>query len=108
MSNQNATILPEQLVNAARVIAFAKANGFPGANILYWDRENPEYGMESIEELMEDGGTVHVTLGITLNAPAMECRREWDEEGDELGPVIYGQNDQSHRSCDDKPNPIES
>ena len=90
MSNQNATILPEQLVNAAHVLAYAKANGFPGADILYWDRDNPECGWESIEELLEDSGVVHVTLGISLNGPAMECHREWDEEGDELGPVIYG------------------
>ena len=33
------------MMNAARVIAFAKANGFPGADVIYWDQGNPEYGM---------------------------------------------------------------
>jgi len=89
MSNHNATVLPQQIVNAARVIAFARDNGFPGADILYWDQDNPEYGMSNIEEIMEDAGTVHIILGISLNAPAMVCNREWDEGGDELGPIQY-------------------
>ena len=80
------------MTDSARVIAFAKANGFPGADVIYWDQDNPEYGMSDIEELIEDAGTVNVVLGISLNASAMQCRREWDEGSDELGPVLYRQN----------------
>lgn len=84
----NAGILPRQTIEAAIVLEFARKNGFPGAAIIYWDQNNPEYGYESLTELVEDCQGVPVTLGISLNAPAMIARREWLEGEDEHGPVI--------------------
>ena len=89
----NAGILPRQTIDAAIVLEFARKNGFPGAEIIYWDQNNPEYGYESLTELVEDCQGVPVTLGISLNAPAMIASREWIEGEDELGPVILQEND---------------
>ena len=88
----NAGILPRQTIDAAIVLEFARKNGFPAAEIIYWDQNNPEYGYESLTELVEDGQGVPVTLGISLNAPAMIASREWIEGEDELGPVILQEN----------------
>jgi hypothetical protein len=84
----NAGVLPRQTIDAAVVLELVRKNGFPGAEIIYWDQDNPECGYESLTELMEDCGEVRVTLGISLNAPAMIASREWLESEDELGPVI--------------------
>jgi hypothetical protein len=99
-----AQIVPRQIIDAARVLSFAKENGFPGADILYWDQNNPECGYESIEELMEDAGECPITLGISLNAPAMIASRTWDEDADELGPVEYRQNADGDGRRDGCPN----
>jgi len=90
----NAGVLPRQTIDAAVVLELVRKNGFPAAEILYWDEDNPERGYESLTELVEDCGEVKVTLGICLNAPAMIASREWLESGDELGPVILRDNDE--------------
>ena len=91
----NAGILPRQTIDAAIVLEFARKNGFPSAEIIYWDQNNPEYGYESLTELVEDCQGVPVTLGLSLNAPAMIASREWIEGEDELGPVILQENVQT-------------
>jgi len=45
---------------------------------------------------MEDCGELRVTLGISLNAPAMIASREWLDDEDELGPVILRDNVKEH------------
>ena len=89
-SNEGA--IPRQTIDAAIVLEFARKNGFPGAEIIYWDQNNPEYGYESLTELVEDCQGVEVTLGISLNAPAMIASRKWIAGEDELGPVILRDN----------------
>lgn len=74
---------------AERIIAFAKANGFPKAEILYWDRDNLECGYDSIYELMEDSEECRIALGISLNAQVIVATRTWDETAGELGPVEF-------------------
>lgn len=91
----HAGVLPRQTVDAAVVLELVKKNGFPRAEIIYWDQDNPECGYESINELMEDAGKVRVTMGISLNAPAMIASREWLEDDDELGPVTLRDNEKS-------------
>lgn len=92
----NAGVLPRQTIDAAVVLELVRKNGFHDAEIIYWDQDNPECGYESLTELMEDCGEVRVTLGISLNAPAMIASREWLEGEEELGPVILRENDQAH------------
>ena len=91
----NAGVLPRQTIDAAVVLEFARKNGFPAAQIIYWDQNNPEYGYESLTELVEDCQGVPVTLGISLNAPAMIASREWMEGEDELGPVVLAQQNET-------------
>jgi hypothetical protein len=88
---QAATILPEQFVKAAQVLAFAQANGFPKASILYWDVDNAEYGLESLEEILEESSKARVSIGLSLNGPDIECFREWNDDADDWGPIQYRQ-----------------
>lgn len=104
----NTGVLPRQTIDAAVVLELVRKNGFPGAKIIYWDQDNPECGYESLTELMEDCGEVRVTLGISLNAPAMVASREWLEDEDELGPVILRDNAQAMASADTQTPPKET
>ena len=97
----NAGVLPRQTIDAAVALELVRKNGFPCAEIIYWDQDNPECGYESLIELMEDCGEVRVTLGISLNAPAMIASREWLESEDDLGPVILRDNAESRHAGND-------
>ncbi len=81
----NANILPDQLNAIARVLEFAKKNGFPNASELFWDENNPEYGMPSIHELVEDHNVEYrLRLGIDLGGNPLIAIREWiSEDGDD-------------------------
>jgi len=83
---------PRQTIDAAFVLDFVRSNGFPGAELVYWDQDNPECGCESLADLMEGRYKVRVTLGISLNAPAMIASRKWVEDENELGPVTIRDN----------------
>lgn len=89
MKTQNAGILPDQIINAAKVLAFARENGFPNAKPIYWDVENSEYGHTSLEDLSEDCGTFEVRCGVDLNEPPFKVLREWDTEEAEPGEVRF-------------------
>ena len=78
--NANAEIIPAPILNAAKVIAFAKENGFPDAQALYWDDDNPEYGQLDLESLVDHDGSSRVRCGIELGHPPFEVTR--DSEGD--------------------------
>jgi hypothetical protein len=93
----NAGLIPRQTIDAATVLELVRKNGFPGAEIIYWDQDNPECGYESLFELVEDSGEVRVTMGISLNAPAMIAKREWSDDEEELGPVILRDVERTHR-----------
>ena len=81
----NANTPPDQVIALARVIKFAKENGFPNASELFWDENNPEYGMPSIHELVEDHNVKYrVRLGIDLGGKPLIAIREWiSEDGDD-------------------------
>lgn len=82
-----AQIGPRQIIDAAIALELVRKNGFPKAQIIYWDQDNPEYGYESLTEMLDGAGSATVTIGIQLNADPMIANREWNEDADELGPV---------------------
>lgn len=90
----NAGILPLQIIDAAAVLELIRKNGFPAAEIIYWDRDNPEGGYESLTDLLDDCGEARVTLGVDLHAPEMAAKRELSEDGSEYGPVILQETDE--------------
>lgn len=59
----------ERHVALLEVVDFAKSNGFPGAEIAYWDPENGEQGYTNIEDaLMDHDPGIHaITVGIYLH-----------------------------------------
>ena len=92
----NANILPDQVIALARVMQFAKENGFPNASELFWDENNPEYGQPSLTELVEDHNVEYrVRLGIDLGAKPIIAVREWiSDDGDD--EITFRHNDQGH------------
>lgn len=72
--------VPQQVIDVARVIAFAKENGFPKAMALYWDVNEPEYGLANLEDMeIESGEKRRVRIGIDLGAPELVATRDCEE-----------------------------
>lgn len=81
--------VPREIIDAARVLAFAKENGFPDADILYWDQEIPEFGLTSLEELAEEEGEDYkVGIGVALNGRKITVRKVRNEDTDETSVEI--------------------
>ena len=54
-----------------KVVEFAKANGFPDANLLFWDYDGPEIGFEDVEEIFNDADCnidYSIALGLSLGS----------------------------------------
>jgi hypothetical protein len=85
----------QRAIDLARVVAFAKANGFPDAELVYWDEENPEYGQRDLEDIVHDCGEDYVLdIGVDLRA-SMIARKDWlDEEATEIGEITLRENNQ--------------
>lgn len=85
MNNNEATIIPRSLIDIVRVIEFAKANGFPDAEPLYWDQDNPEIGFPSMSELIQDHGEEYkIVIGIDLRAKPFIAERKFiNQDGDD-------------------------
>lgn len=80
--------IPNEIMNAARVIAFAQENGFPNARAIYWWAENPECGYESLGEIVEDcGENYEINIGIELNHGGLIARKDYDEKADDDGEI---------------------
>jgi hypothetical protein len=88
-----AGITPQRVIDLARVVAFAKANGFPDAEPVYWDEENPEYGQCDLEDIVHDCGEDYALgLGVDLRA-GLIARKDWvDEETAEIGEITLREN----------------
>jgi hypothetical protein len=88
-----AGITPQRVMDLARVVAFAKANGFPDAEPVYWDEENPEYGQCDLEDIVHDCGEDYALgLGVDLRA-GLIARKDWlDEETAEIGEITLREN----------------
>lgn len=79
--SDKAQLIPVEVANAARVLAFAQENGFPHADILYWDQDNPECGHVDLHELVEEANVNYrISLGISLGDRGLIARKEWDDD----------------------------
>lgn len=77
----NAQIIPDELIALQRVIDFAKENGFPDAQGLFWDDYIPEYGMTSINDIVQERGEEYrIRLGIDLGGKPLIAVREWTDD----------------------------
>lgn len=85
MNNNETMYLPPSLIDIVHVIEFAKANGFPDAEPLYWDENNPEIGFPSLSELIQDHGEEYkIVIGIDLRAKPFTAERKFiNEDGDD-------------------------
>lgn len=99
----NAQIIPDELIALQRVIDFAKENGFPNAHGLFWDDYNTEYGMTSINDLLQEPGEEYrILLGIELGEEPLIAVREWvGNAGDTQ--VVFRPNAPNQRAAKERP-----
>lgn len=63
------------------VIEYAKANGFPGAEAAYWNQDEPETGMLSIGDCVQECNVIYpVDIGIYLGGTVYLIAAEDDDE----------------------------
>jgi len=86
--NHHAGITCQRVMDLARVVAFAKANGFPDAEPVYWDDENPEYGQCDLEDIVHDCGEDYTLgLGVDLRAGLIARKDFTGDDGEEIGEI---------------------
>lgn len=79
---------PEKVAAARRVVEFARANGFPNADLAVWDANDADYPRDCFDEIVEDsedGETKEVQMGIFFGSGSnVTVKRVQDgpEDGD--------------------------
>jgi len=80
------------------VVEFARANGFPRAEVAMWDPDNPESCANDENEILEpnDPGTYQIDVGIYLHKAVNYTKTEpqdCDEDGNAPEDIFLSEGD---------------
>jgi len=81
----------QEKINAIKkVIQFAKENGFPDAETLFWDSDNPECGAIQLCDPMEDASfNTEYAFGIGIDlGSVVKVKKTWPEDDDKDAIIV--------------------